>query len=97
MDQAHWDLWLDAMSQTINSRELTISRRMLAIPTTKRPNFVAVTQRTIRAGKVSEYFGWVENKLIPAVKKNGSNGMVWDRGLYGGNNRSVTSGRFINS
>mgnify|MGYP003309873880 CR=1 FL=1 len=23
--------------------------------------------------------------------------MVWDRGLYGGNNRSVTSWRFINS
>ena len=35
--------------------------------------------------------------MIPAVKKSGSNGMVWDRGLYGGNNRSVTSGRFINS
>ena len=45
MGQAHWDLWLDAMSQTIKSRELTTSRRVLAIPTAKRPNFVAVTQR----------------------------------------------------
>tara|TARA_B000000557_G_C20478918_1_gene318764 strand:+ start:261 stop:509 length:249 start_codon:yes stop_codon:yes gene_type:complete len=35
--------------------------------------------------------------LIPVVIKNGSNGMVWDRGLYGGNHRSVTSGRFINT
>ena len=29
--------------------------------------------------------------------KNGSNGMVWDGGHCGGNHRSVTSGRFINT
>lgn len=97
MGKAHWDLWLDAMSETIKSRELTTSKRVLAIPTAKRPNFVAVTQRIIRPGKISEYLEWVENKLIPVIEKSGSNGMVWDRAMYGGNMRSVTSGRFLNS
>ncbi|OUU94502.1 MAG: hypothetical protein CBC35_03975 [Planctomycetes bacterium TMED75] len=96
MDQARWDLWLDAMGQTIKGRELTTSRSVLAIQTTKRTNFIAVTQRTIRAVKVSEYPEWLGIKLIPA-KKNGSNGMVWERGLYEGDNKNITTGRVINS
>ena len=97
MDQAHWDLWLGAMSQTIKSRETTTFRRMLAIPADDRPNFVVVNQRTIRPGRISEYLDWVENKLIPAVQKSGSNGRVWDRLLYGGNQLTIASGRFIDS
>ena len=48
MDQARWDLWLDAMGHTIKGRELTTSRSVLAIQTTKRTNFIAVTQKTKR-------------------------------------------------
>lgn len=97
MDQAHMDLWLDAMGETIRSRELTTYRRMLAIPADDRPNFVVVNQRTIRPGRISEYLDWVENKMIPAVQKSGSNGWVWDRLLYGGNQLTIASGRFIDS
>ena len=70
---------------------------MLAIPADDRPNFVVVTQRTLRSGRISEYLDWVENKLIPTMQKNGINGMIWDRLLYGGNNRTVANGRFIDS
>lgn len=97
MDQAHWNLWIDAVNETIRSRELTTFRRELAIPADDRPNFVVVTQRTIRPGRISEYLDWVENKFIPAVQKSGSNGRVWDRLLYGGNHLTIASGRFIDS
>lgn len=97
MDKAHWDLWLGAMSQTIKSRETTTFRRMLAIPAQDRPNFVVVTQRTIRSGRISEYLDWVENRFIPVARKSGRSGMIWDRLMYGGNSRTVAYGRFIDS
>ena len=97
MDKAHWDLWLGAMSQTIKSRETTTFRRMLAIPAQDRPNFVVVTQRTIRSGRISEYLDWVENRFIPVARKSGRSGMIWDRLMYGGNSRTVATVRFIDS
>lgn len=97
MDQAHWNLWLDAVNETIRSRELTTFRRELAIPAQDRPNFVVVTQRTIRPGRISEYLDWVENRFIPVARKIGRSGMIWDRVMYGGNSRIVANGRFIDS
>jgi hypothetical protein len=97
MDQAHLNLWLDAVGETIRSREFTTYRRELAIPALDRPNFVVVNERTIRRGRITEYLDWVENRFIPVARKYGLSGMIWDRLMYGGNSRTVVNGRFIDS
>ncbi|MBU24811.1 MAG: hypothetical protein CMD99_02140 [Gammaproteobacteria bacterium] len=96
MDQAHRDLWLNAMNETIRSRELITTRRVLSIPLKGKPKYVVVTQRTILPGKTSEYFDFIESRL-PTFEKSGSNGRVWDRVLYGGSNHTISTGRFIDS
>ena len=96
MSQAHWDLWLDAISETIKSRELRTYRRMLAIPLKEKPKYCVVVERTIRPDKISEYYDWVESRM-PTLEKSRSNGMVWDRLLFGGNNRINATGSFISS
>jgi hypothetical protein len=96
MDQAHRDLWLNAMNETIRSRESITSRRVLSIPLKGKPKYVVVTQRTILPGKTSEYYDFIESRL-PTLEKNRSNGMVWDRVLYGGNTHTASTGAFIDS
>ena len=96
MDQEHRELWLNAMNETIRSRELITTRRVLSIPLKGKPKYVVVTQRTILPGKTSEYFDFIESRL-PTFEKSGSNGRVWDRVLYGGSNHTTSTGRFIDS
>jgi hypothetical protein len=89
MDDDKWRAWLEAFGETIASTTLQTLRNHPghAIPPAEgsEPNLMLLRYRTVETGKGNDYRRWIENSLIPALKKGDVKGVSYSQMRLGGN------------
>ena len=80
--------WISRITQTIISREMVTLRMYpeleIKLKEGQEPNLLVLNELTIAQGRVGDFREWLENKMIPALKKVGVTGRSYGKTLYGG-------------
>jgi len=89
MNSDKWQAWLEAFGETIASTTLQTMRNHHghSIPPAEgsEPNLLLLRYRTVVTGKGNDYRRWIENSLIPALKKGNVEGVSYSQMRLGGN------------
>ena len=101
MSEGAWANWVNAIQETIVSREITTYRSpdAWAIPfgDDYEPNMVVLTFRTVAQGDGNKYRKWFMEKLIPAYKELGVKGSYRGQVRHGGSRNTYYTARHISS
>ena len=89
MDSDKWQAWLQGFGETVQSSTYVILRNYPghSIPPAEGTelNLLLLRARTVAAGRGNDYRRWIENGLIPALKKGNIQGFNYSRVAMGGN------------
>lgn len=101
MEAAEWARWLSRIGDVIDSAQTVILRthRDLAIPAAEGtvPKMLMLRYRQIGAGQSDEYHDWVRDKLVPALKEGGVEGVNFAQVVAGDdNNMWISASRVDN-
>jgi len=92
MEQDDWDKWIAAFGDTVASSTYAILRNYpeLQIPADEGTelNMLYLRERNVAPGKSDEYHDWIQNRLMPALRKGGVKGFGYSRVAMGGNNNT---------
>jgi antibiotic biosynthesis monooxygenase (ABM) superfamily enzyme len=88
MGEDEWDAWVDAIGDTIVSASRRINRTHpeYSIPTGDDSTTELLVLRTtsIAPGKGGDFHEWLEDKLVPALKSGGAEGVWFSHVAFGG-------------
>jgi hypothetical protein len=59
------------------------------------PGLLVLRSTTVDPNKMWEYHGWIENQLVPALKKGGAQGVSFNHTAYGGDSTTWVTGTRI--
>jgi len=89
MEEDDWAKWVSAISDTTASSSRTIMRTHpeYSIPADEgsEPSLLILRRTTIAPGKGGDFHGWIEDKLVPALKAGGAKGVRFSHVAFGGN------------
>ena len=99
MEEEEWAAWIKAIYEVTDSSTRTILRSHLewSIPADEdsEPGLLVLRSTTVDPNKMWEYHGWIENQLVPALKKGGAQGVSFNHTAYGGDSTTWVSGTRI--
>ncbi len=92
MEPDDWNKWIAAFGNSVASSTYVILRDYpeLEIPADEGTelNMLYLRERTVAPGKSDEYHDWIQDSLMPALKKGGVKGFGYSRVAIGGNNNT---------
>lgn len=87
--------WISRITQTTISREKVTLRMYPQLEIKSKegqePSLLVLSEFTIAQGRMGDFLDWLENKMVPALKKTGVTGRSYGRTLYGGSTNVVFS------
>lgn len=89
MEGKAWDKWVAGLGDTMDRTSYQILRNYPghSIPSAEgsEPNLMLLRYRTVAPGYSNDYRAWIENDLLPAIRKGGFKGFSYSRMQMGGN------------
>lgn len=99
MEEEEWEAWIKAIYEVIDSNTLTILRSHLewSIPAEEdsEPGLLVLRSTTVAPNKMYDYHGWIQDQLVPALKKGGAKGVSFNHTVFGGDSTTWVSGSRI--
>jgi antibiotic biosynthesis monooxygenase (ABM) superfamily enzyme len=95
MEADEWAEWLAAITDTVMSSTRMMLRThpeyTIAAEADTEPNLLYLRYRTVAPDSMGDYHDWLENSLVPALKKGGEKGVTFSHIWMGGNNTTWIS------
>jgi hypothetical protein len=89
MDEDAWAKWLEAIGDVTASSSRTIMRThpeySIPVEEESTPSLLIVRRTTVAPGRSGAFHDWIENKLVPALKNGGAEGVTFSHVAFGGN------------
>ena len=99
MAEEEWAAWVTAILDVTDSSTRTILRSHLewSIPADddSEAGLLVLRSTTVAPDKMYEYHGWVQDQLVPALKKGGAQGVSFNHTAFGGDRTTWVSGSRI--
>ncbi len=99
MEDDEWAAWVTAIYETTDSSTRTILRSHLewSLPADEdsEPGLLVLRSTTIAPDRMSDYHGWIQDHLFPALKKGGAKGVSFNHTVFGGDSTTWVSGSRI--
>lgn len=99
MEEDEWAAWVSAIRDVTDSSTRTILRSHLewSIPADddSEPGLLVLRSTTIAPSKMNDYHGWLQDQLVPALKKGGAKGVSFNHTVFGGDRTTWVSGARI--
>jgi hypothetical protein len=99
MAEEEWTAWLKAIYEVTDSSSRTILRSHLewSIPADEdsEPGLLVLRSTTVKTGRMGDYHGWIQDQLVPALKKGGAQGVSFNHTAFGGDSTTWVSGTRI--
>ena len=99
MEAQEWATWMSAIQEVTASSTRTILRSHLewSIPADddSEPGLLVLRSTTVAPSKMGPYHGWIQDQLVPALKKGGAKGVSFNHTVFGGNSNTWVSGARI--
>ena len=99
MEDEEWAAWISAIYEVTDSSTRTILRSHLewSLPADEdsEPGLLVLRSTTIAPNRMSDYHGWIQDHLFPALKKGGAQGVSFNHTVFGGDSTTWVSGSRI--
>jgi hypothetical protein len=99
MGEEEWAAWIKAIYETTASSTRTILRSHLewSIPADEdsEPGLLVLRSTTVAPNKMYEYHGWIQDQLVPALRKGGAKGVTFNHTVFGGDSTTWVNGSRI--
>lgn len=99
MAEEEWTAWLKAIYEVTDSSSRTILRSHLewSIPADEdsEPGLLVLRSTTVKPARMGDYHGWIQDQLVPALKKGGAQGVSFNHTAFGGDSTTWVSGTRI--
>jgi hypothetical protein len=99
MAEEEWAAWLVAIYDVTDSSTRTILRSHLewSIPADEdsEPGLLVLRSTTVVPDRMGDYHRWIQNQLVPALKKGGAKGVSFNHTAFGGDRTTWVSGARI--
>ena len=88
MEDEEWAAWVSAIWDLTDSSTRTIlrSHREWSIPADEdsEPGLLVLRSTTVAPSRMGDYHGWIQDQLVPALKKGGAQGVSFNHTAFGG-------------
>jgi hypothetical protein len=99
MEEEEWAAWIKAIYEVTESSSRTILRSHLewSIPADEdsAPGLLVLRSTTVAPNKMYDYHGWLQDQLVPALRKGGAKGVSFNHTVFGGDRTTWVSGSRI--